>query len=134
MSQSLLGASETSFTCSKWINFLLLILNNLLTPGQKVCLKNVSLWDFSYIFYFPNFLGLKSVGKSFNKLVILDIKFRFSLWRIGPVLKNCKDPKYFDQDSLKIICLISALPIMIKLSGKSASFGSKKLIISRNYR
>ena len=47
-------------------------------------------------------------------------KVSFYLWLIGSVLKYCKVPKYYDRDCLKIFFLLSALPIMIQISGKSA--------------
>ena len=42
----------------------------------------------------------------------------FYLWRIGPVPKHFKVPKYFDKDCLKIIFLLSsALSMMIQIFG-----------------
>ena len=43
----------------------------------------------------------------------------FYLWLIRSVLKHCKDPKYYDQDCLKIFFLPSALPAMSRISGKN---------------
>ena len=49
----------------------------------------------------------------------------FYLWRTKSVLKYCKVSKYNDQDCLKILFLLSALPMMIQISRKSAHFAQK---------
>ena len=50
---------------------------------------------------FSNFLRLQILSRSATrdntKFAILDIVFRFTC-EIGPVLKHCKVPKYYDQD------------------------------------
>ena len=61
-------------------------------------------------------------------------KVSFCLWLIRSVLKHCKVPKYYDQDCLKIFFLPSTLPMMIQISTKKCSFGSKKLVLSENYQ
>ena len=40
------------------------------------------------------------------------------LWKIEPVIKHFKAPKY-DQGCVKIFLLLSTLPIMIQISGKT---------------
>ena len=50
----------------------------------------------------------------------------FYLWQLGSALKYCKVPKYYDQDCLKIFLLVSALPFMIELYGKSGHFAEKR--------
>ena len=47
------------------------------------------------------------------------------LWPSGPVLTLCKVPKYFEQHFLKILLLISTLPIMIQISGKVLTWPKK---------
>ena len=42
-----------------------------------------------------------------------------------PVLKYYKVPKHYDQDCLKISDLLSTLPMMIQISGKSANVAKK---------
>ena len=39
---------------------------------------------------------------------------------MGSVLKCCKVPKCYDQDCLKIFCLLYALPVKVQFSGKNA--------------
>ena len=55
----------------------------------------------------------------------------FYLLLIRSVLKHCKVPKYYNQDCLKIFFLLSELPMMIQISGKKCSFGSKKLVLAK---
>ena len=59
------------------------------------------------------------------------------LWWIEAVLKSCKVPKYYEQDYLQILLLLSALSIMIQNSEKKTCFGwkkgfMKKLPLSKN--
>ena len=49
----------------------------------------------------------------------------FCLWRIGSVVKYCKVPKSYDQDSLKSFLFLSKLPVMIQISAKSVNFARK---------
>ena len=51
---------------------------------------------------------------------------------MGPVLKHCKVPKYYDQDCLKIVLLLSANPMMIQVSGKSALLAHKDYFYKKN--
>ena len=81
----------------------------------------------------PYFLrsSLKSFGNSLGNLYItfniLKYQGFFYLWGIGPVLKQYKVPKYFDQDCLKIFVLLFTLSMMIQISGKSHHFNQKCL-------
>ena len=52
---------------------------------------------------------------------------------MGPVLKHCKVPKYYDQDYLKIVLLLSANPMMIQVSGKSAHLAHKDYFYKKKY-
>ena len=49
----------------------------------------------------------------------------FELWLIGSALKHGKVPKYYDQDCLKILFLLSTSPLMIQISGKNAHLVQK---------
>ena len=41
----------------------------------------------------------------------------FYLWLFGSILSHCKVSQYYDQDCLNILFLVSALPVMIQISG-----------------
>ena len=41
-------------------------------------------------------------------------------------------PKHYDQGYLKNFLLLSILPVLIELCGKSAHFGSKMSVLSKN--
>ena len=43
----------------------------------------------------------------------------FYLWLINFVLKNCNVPKYYDRDCLKVFWLLSTLPVIIWISGRT---------------
>ena len=58
----------------------------------------------------------------------------FYFWLIEPVLKHGKFPKYYDQDCLRIFLPLSKFPIIIQISRKKYSSGSKMLILSKNYQ
>ena len=49
---------------------------------------------------------------------------------MGPVIKHCKVPKYYDQDCLKRLLLLSTLQVIIQVPRKSAHIGFK--ILSEN--
>ena len=51
---------------------------------------------------------------------------------MGPALKHCKVPRYYDQNCLKVSVLISRLHMMIPLLTKSVHFSLKMLILSEN--
>ena len=51
----------------------------------------------------------------------------FYLWLIGSVLKHRKVPKYYEQDCLKFLFLISTLPAKIGISEKNAHLLQKSL-------
>ena len=54
---------------------------------------------------------------------------------LGPVAKHGKGPKCFDKDCLKILHLFSAVLIMFQVSRSlKRSFGSKMLVLSKNYQ
>ena len=40
-------------------------------------------------------------------------QYLFYLRQVGPVLKNCKVPKYYDQDCLQIFPLLSTVPVPV---------------------
>ena len=42
----------------------------------------------------------------------------FYLWVIGSVLKHYQGPECYDQNCVKSFSLLSALPVMIRISGK----------------
>ena len=84
---------------------------------------------FLIFLFFPKILSLKSFGNSwgdsYTKFAALDTNFSFKFWWIECLLKYCKVPKYYDQDCLKTFFLLSLLPIMIQISGKSAHLDQK---------
>ena len=47
------------------------------------------------------------------------------MWRIGPALKYCSVPKYYDLDCQKVFLMLSAHPMIIQISGKSALLALK---------
>ena len=63
----------------------------------------------------------------------------FYLWLFGSILSHCKVSQYYDQDCLNILFLVSALPMMIQISGnmliwiKKVSLG-KKIPVSNGER
>ena len=71
---------------------------------------------------FPYFLSLNSYGKLGRQLVdqVCCSRYHVSLyWCLtGSVLRHCKIPKYYDQDCLKSLFLLSTDPMMIEISGK----------------
>ena len=65
------------------------------------------------------------VRRLVNQVCYTRCQVSFYLWWIGSVLKYFKVPKYYDQDYLKIFFLLSTLPMMIQISGKSAHLAQK---------
>ena len=86
---------------------------------------------FEIFLIFPNFLRFLVLGLSATREELVyqvcytRYQVSFYLWWIGSVLKYCKVPKYYDQDCLKIFFLLSTLPMMIQISGKSAHLAQK---------
>ena len=58
-------------------------------------------------------------------------KVLFYLWCFGPVLKYCKVSKFYDQDCLKIVFLLSTHPMRIQIFGKSAHLAQKNKIYQK---
>ena len=71
---------------------------------------------------FLYFLSLKLYGKLVRQNVdqVSYSRYHVSLywWLIGYVLNYCKIAKYYDQDCLKSLFLLSTDPMMIEISGK----------------
>ena len=79
-------------------------------------------WFLEWRIKFSKIVSLKlfeeSWGNSFTKIFVLDINFPSNYDESGStVLKNCKVPKSYNQDCLKIFLLISILSRMIQFSG-----------------
>ena len=88
------------------VSWLLLSKTNICNGDRAIGFVSNQIWDFSKIFEFSYF------------------------WRMGPVIKHCKVPKYYDQDCLKLLLLLSTLQVMIQVPRKSAHIGFK--ILSEN--
>ena len=83
--------------------------------------------------------SLQCILKSFRNSVIKQLVYQVCytsyqlslyLWRIRPMLKRCRVPKYSDQDYLKILILHSTLSMMIQ----KAFILLKTAILSKNYQ
>ena len=78
--------------------------------------------------HIPTLNITKKNFKNFSFLLHHRIIF---LRQLGPIIKHCKVPKYYDQYCLKNFLLFSILPAMIELSGKSAHFAQIKIFLSK---
>ena len=90
--------------------------------GTGLC-HHPDLRSSSNISLFPRILSLKMFGNTRATHIpsLLYQKLRWLYLRlIGSVLKYCKVLKYYGQSCLKILFLLSTLPMLIQISGKNA--------------
>ena len=78
---------------------------------------------------FPNFLRSWVLSclatREETRIPSLLYQVSFCLWWIRFVPKYCKVPIYYYQDCRKIFFLLSTLPMMIQISGRSAHLSQK---------
>ena len=85
--------------------------------GREIGHVSTQIWDFPDISLFIKTLSLRQLV---YQVCYTRNHVPFYLWLIGSVLKHCKVQKYYDQDCLKILFLLSTLLVKIQISWKNA--------------